>query len=363
MREDRAKVVSPAQPVAASRQPFAVELARFLLLTLAYLSLVPAVAWYLAYLELGDSRWWMFVLNSGAAYLFLPAPVVLVAGLLTRRWSLLIAALVPLLVAVTLFGPLLVPRALKAADVPDAAPRLSVMTFNVHAHNDEFDAAQAAILSSGADVVALQELSTELSERLRAGVAGTYPYFEYAPSPGGSGLGVLSRYPLAQLSRDSGWTAGRNPLGVLMSLPWGDTVLINVHNLSTSRTIGEWPAEIEDSMRQRERISNMITDFVSATPLPVVVVGDFNTTERSTAYRLLRENLSDAWLEAGFGLGHTFPGGPLAPTPFGLTPPSWLLRIDYVFYSPELTAFDARIGPWDGASDHRPVIAQLAWRE
>jgi endonuclease/exonuclease/phosphatase (EEP) superfamily protein YafD len=37
-----------------------------------------------------------------------------------------------------------------------------------------------------------------------------------------------------------------------------------------------------------------------------------------------------------------------------------MARIDYIFYSPDLQATAAWLGPWDGRSDHRPVIARLA---
>ncbi len=344
-----------------ARSPFAVELARFALVAIGYLSLLPALIWYLAYLRLGDDRWWMFVLNSGATYLFAPVPIVLVAASLTRRWGLVAAALVPAIVGLMVFGPLLVPRALKVGAVDANAPRLSVMTFNLHSHNDSPDAVLAAIVSAAADVVALQEISPAMADRLRLELQDRYPYAEIAAGVDGAGKGVLSRYPLEALGRAHGWFNTRSPQGVLLHLPWGDVALFNNHNTSTSRTLSEWPTEISDSMRQRERTSDMMVEFAAGSPLPVIALGDFNTTERSSAYLLMRKGFQDAWLEAGFGFGHTFPGGPLAPTPFGVSPPPWLLRIDYVFHTPELTAVDARIGPWDGISDHRPVVAVLAW--
>jgi endonuclease/exonuclease/phosphatase (EEP) superfamily protein YafD len=46
----------------------------------------------------------------------------------------------------------------------------------------------------------------------------------------------------------------------------------------------------------------------------------------------------------------------------GIDVPKWLIRIDYVFCSYDWQAIDARIGPWDGKSDHRPVIAEVALR-
>ncbi|MBX3143122.1 MAG: endonuclease/exonuclease/phosphatase family protein [Trueperaceae bacterium] len=343
------------------RPPFFVELLRFVLVGIGYLSLLPALAWYLAYIRLGDQIWWMFLVNSGATYLFAPVPIVLLAALLTRRWGLAVAALVPLIVGAMVFGQLLVPRSLKVQQVDPSAPRLSVMTFNVHAHNDAPDALVASILAAGADIVALQELSPSMTERVRNALRDEYPHFMIAAQVDSSGNGILSRYPFEQLTRAQGWSDTRSPHGVMVHLPWGDLVLFNNHNTSTSRSLGDWPTEIAESMRQRERVSESLVAFAAASPVPVIAVGDFNTTERSSAYDSMTQGFDDAWREAGFGFGHTFPGGPLAPTPFGFTPPPWLLRIDYVFFTRELTALDARIGPWDGTSDHRPVVAVLAW--
>src|SRR5690606_4990450 len=87
-----------------------------ILVVLGYLSLLPAVAWWVGHNYLGDSRWWMFVLNSVAPYLFLPVPVVMLAGLRWRRWGLLTASLVPAAVFVAMFGPALLPRQAKVED-------------------------------------------------------------------------------------------------------------------------------------------------------------------------------------------------------------------------------------------------------
>jgi endonuclease/exonuclease/phosphatase (EEP) superfamily protein YafD len=40
------------------------------------------------------------------------------------------------------------------------------------------------------------------------------------------------------------------------------------------------------------------------------------------------------------------------------------VRIDYLFTAGEIVCLDASVGPWDGVSDHRAVVATLAagWR-
>jgi endonuclease/exonuclease/phosphatase (EEP) superfamily protein YafD len=47
----------------------------------------------------------------------------------------------------------------------------------------------------------------------------------------------------------------------------------------------------------------------------------------------------------------------------GIPVPQWLIRIDYIFYSDGLTPLTAQVGPWDGVSDHRPVLVEVALDE
>ncbi|MCP4105920.1 MAG: hypothetical protein GY749_10350 [Desulfobacteraceae bacterium] len=74
--------------------------------------------------------------------------------------------------------------------------------------------------------------------------------------------------------------------------------------------------------------------------------------------------ISCSWHNAGTGFGHTFPGaasdGSARPVIVGIPAPKWLVRIDYIFHSEHWQTIAARTGPWDGCSDHRPVMATLA---
>jgi endonuclease/exonuclease/phosphatase (EEP) superfamily protein YafD len=78
--------------------------------------------------------------------------------------------------------------------------------------------------------------------------------------------------------------------------------------------------------------------------------------------------MHDAWRGAGFGLGHTFPGKPTPdvggsrPVFLGIPVPMWLVRIDHIFHSDSFVTIDAQVGPNDAGSDHRAVVATLAFR-
>lgn len=79
-------------------------------------------------------------------------------------------------------------------------------------------------------------------------------------------------------------------------------------------------------------------------PYPVIICGDFNDTPVSFAYRQISENMQDAFLQSGFGLGATY-----KPFPF--------IRIDYILlqeHSFEVTGFQ-RIS--NAGSDHYMIAA------
>jgi endonuclease/exonuclease/phosphatase family metal-dependent hydrolase len=68
-------------------------------------------------------------------------------------------------------------------------------------------------------------------------------------------------------------------------------------------------------------------------------------------YDLLTDHYSDTWLEAGNGMGYTYPAHPAIPP---------LIRIDYVFHDDAWTGVQARVWHDSARSDHHPVRVTLA---
>src|SRR5690242_2079089 len=60
---------------------------------------------------LGDSLWWLALVNTFVIWMFLPVPVVLLFSLLMRRRRLVIASLALLLIALLWLGPTYLPKA------------------------------------------------------------------------------------------------------------------------------------------------------------------------------------------------------------------------------------------------------------
>lgn len=92
-----------------------------------------------------------------------------------------------------------------------------------------------------------------------------------------------------------------------------------------------------------------ILEHVKTSPYPVVVCGDFNDTPVSYSYSLLSKNLTDSFLESGWGIGNTYIG----------KMPSF--RIDYIFHSPELKSEKYHTLP-ASISDHHGISATIFWK-
>ena len=79
---------------------------------------------------------------------------------------------------------------------------------------------------------------------------------------------------------------------------------------------------------------------------PTIVLGDLNATPGAAELRPLLERVRDSW-PADSGAGLTYPANQPAK------------RIDYVLLSPQLRVISESV-PGTLASDHRPVVAELA---
>jgi endonuclease/exonuclease/phosphatase (EEP) superfamily protein YafD len=310
--------------------------------------------WAIAHPFFGDHPWWMFAVNALAFYLFAPLPLVLLIAFSLRRLDIWLGAFVVFLLAVFLYGKLFLPRQASAASGEQS---IKVMTYNLLRYNEHTDAVTNAILASGADVVGLQELNPQVAKAIRQNLKIVYPYQQLDARDDSGGLGVISRYPL-RLSAEP--PPGNWLQIVSVSIGGKPVTLLNVHVESTNPS----PIQMmEATIAKRERQVRATMDFVAAHPGSLVMIGDFNSTLQNTTYQEVTRVLTDSWMEAGWGLGHTFPGvlssSSARLTIAGMDVPPWLIRIDYIFHSRHFHALDAQIGPWDGYSDHRPVIARL----
>ncbi len=346
-------------PVSKRWAGYAARTARRWLVAACWVYFTILFSWCLLYFASGDRISAVALINNLAVYLFFPVlPVAFVAPFLGRReiWA---GWIVAALVFGVLWGELFVPdlRARRTeADV------LTVMTYNVLARHAQTDPILDVILAEEPDVVFVQELNPQVARAFQAELQSQYPYQILEPRDDVIGMGVISRFPLRSTDQALSQEWVGDPQ--LISLDWqgNDILLINFH-MFPSGIGASW--QVEYVYRARESQARALADFVRTHVKegPVIAAGDANVTDLSDAYRILRLDLNDTWRDAGFGLGHTFPGSDIAgssrPRIAGRLVPMWLARIDYIFVSPQWMTIGSRMARFDGVSDHRGVVTEL----
>lgn len=126
-----------------------------------------------------------------------------------------------------------------------------------------------------------------------------------------------------------------------------DIIFSHLHNFDTQK-IEKHSKNIFSKLKQsfiRRAIQvGPIKEHIENCPYPSIVVGDFNDTPSSYAYRLMSRNLKDAFITSGKGLGTTYVGNY----------PSF--RIDYIFYHPDIEVHNYQTILKE-YSDHYPISA------
>ncbi len=319
-------------------------------LALLYAALV--IGWYIAYSLVGDGFWLLALVNGFAVYLFAPLPLVALLTVLARRRVTWVALLIVTLLFCGLFGGDLTPP-LPVAHADTESPALTVMTYNVLFTTTDATPIAANVTNADPDLIAFQELTPLLARQLEQEIGARYPYrTPLHPADCHAEVAVWSRYPLQVEPVDGDVLCRTCP--VVVDFDGRAVRVVNVH---------AWPftgldrGSVERSFCWRQEQIELILDTVEGQPEPLVILGDLNSTPTHEVYRTLSTHLVDAYREAGWGLGHTFPttGGRFWGVPY----PGRLVRIDHIFHSDHWRAEAAWVGEWDGFSDHRPVLARL----
>ncbi|HEX6166752.1 MAG TPA: endonuclease/exonuclease/phosphatase family protein [Acidimicrobiales bacterium] len=240
--------------------------------------------------------------------------------------------------------------------------RLAVATFNIHhgvGIDGGLDLARTAevIAGTGAALVGLQEVDRHWSARSD---------WEDQPARLAEGLGMEVVFGAAiDLARPDDPDAPRRQYGnALLSahpiVSWTSSLLPGTGEreprslLEAVVDVGGTTAQAAVTHLQNrapaERLvqARWVAEALATAAEPVVLLGDMNAQPGSSTLEVLTGGLVDAWSVAGAGAGLTFD----AATPHA--------RIDYVLTSPALVAGAAWVVP-GGASDHLPVVAELAW--
>lgn len=249
-----------------------------------------------------------------------------------------------------------------------AAPRISLLTYNVGLLRSGVEPVCRTILEQDADVVSLQEVPrNHRRAELQQCLAPTYDYFSYEAE-----FFLASRFPLGRLQpvpgfRYRGMHWGARSMRYAVISPLGELALYAVHPGSARPMFealagaGLWeqlqsPQVFGGYVRRPARVNveTRTLQFEAAFKQAraeqglVVVAGDTNLPSGHPLLRREPGRFVDGFRDVGRGFGYTFP----SDRPF--------LRIDRVFAAPPLMFTNWRIGCEAAASDHLCIRTELA---
>lgn len=226
-----------------------------------------------------------------------------------------------------------------------AMPDLRVMTFNTAAFYTSPDALVNYLAQSDVDIIALIELGELNGQVISEALLQDYPY-QVIRGKDVAGKAILSRYPI--VGQDVFTLRTQRPnLEAQVQVGQQTITVYAVHPPAPDEQRGlNFYVVDPDNGAEIDMLLQRVDALV-----PTLLLGDFNTTEHSPAYRHMRRaGLADAYRTAGFGFGDTYfvRGLPLT-------------RIDYIWHTPHLIPVYAHVGERLG-SDHAAVIADFRLR-
>ncbi|MFE9437918.1 endonuclease/exonuclease/phosphatase family protein [Streptomyces sp. NPDC006602] len=262
-------------------------------------------------------------------WLGVAVPVLLVLAVVRKSATALIAVLLPLVVWLNLFGGLLTDKAAGGGD-------LTVATHNVNADNPDPSGTARDVAASGADVVALEELTEAAVPTYEKALASTYKYHSVQGT-----VGLWSKYPLTGVKPVDiklGWTRA---MRATVTTPVGQ-VAVYVAHLPSVRV----KLEAGFTAHQRDKSADALGEAIADEKLTrVVLLGDLNGTMNDRSLNAVTSQMRSTQGAAGSGFGFSWPASfPMA-------------RIDQIMVKgiePESSWTLPETG-----SDHLPVAARV----
>ncbi|MDR6988489.1 vancomycin resistance protein VanJ [Paenarthrobacter nitroguajacolicus] len=228
------------------------------------------------------------VIESFLPWLGLVVVALLIEALLSRAWTGSIPAAAALVSWCLVFLPIMATGAGPASAAVasgETGSGWSVVTQNLRAGNPDASEAVEKLITSGADVVVLQELTGPTLERISPLMDRTFAYRQVSGT-----VGVWSRFPLSQgrpLALGLGWSRA---MSMQLESPDGPVQLYAVH----------LPSVRPGKVGNRNSGLTKLSGIVEADPSPrLLVVGDFNAATTDRSFGPLLATLDDA--RSGFG--------------------------------------------------------------
>lgn len=311
------------------------------------------------YTSLREQFWQLELTSVFAAWLYVPMLILLAVALVSRTKLGLVFLLAPMLIFVLEYGGQFTPNPRAVVAGAPGAHALQVMTFNAGMSDDRAGELRALLRTAQPDVVALQEVTSGMSRALATDLADLYPYRSFVLPGASTSLGLLSRHPIRE---EAAWTDWLGCQCQRVVIEWGGQpiTVINTHVWGPVMQL-EWTGVLPRMRTFQDGHQRLTFDkllgMVVTEANPVILAGDFNTTEQQANYVRATSVMRDAFAEGGWGFGFTYPNP--AAMEFGIGVP--LIRIDHIFYD----AHWRTAHTWTdaiGGSDHLSVSTEL-WRQ
>ena len=236
---------------------------------------------------------------------------------------------------------------------------ISVMSFNVRLFNlynwidnDEIlNDIKSFVNDENPDVINIQEFRSTKDFSL-----DKYPYKHSSLSDGKTSYGLASFSKLPIVNQGVILSENSSAIAIYIDIKkYRDTIrFYNIHlksfkleselQIISENTSDKILNVFDNTFKIQENQSEIISKHIKQSPYKVVVSGDFNNTAYSYVYKLLKDDLVDAFDSAGSGFGSTYN--------FKYFP----MRIDFIlmdnsFRINEFKTFDKNL------SDHFPIIS------
>ncbi|WP_425581992.1 endonuclease/exonuclease/phosphatase family protein [Streptosporangium fragile] len=273
------------------------------------------------------------LLETFLPWLGLAAPVLLCVALLRRSAVAAVSSVLPAAVWAVLFGGLLLPD----GQSREAAYDLTALQHNVGEENPDHAGTARALAGVGADLIALEELTSDALPVYEAVLTPGHPHRVAAGT-----VGLWSRHPIVDFRsvdiRPADITADwRRGLRATVRTPSGD-IAVYVAHLPSVRV--RWPDGFSTGRRD-ESAAALGAALAAEERETVVLLGDFNGTLDDRGLAPVTSRMTPAKEGFGFSWPAAFP----------------LARIDHV-----MTRGATPVTTWTlpaTGSDHLPVAARI----
>jgi endonuclease/exonuclease/phosphatase (EEP) superfamily protein YafD len=282
----------------------------------------------------GGFHWFLDLFNHFQAQYFCILLLATIALACMRRLRLALIAFALLLIPGFHLAPLYLP-----ARVDGDGPRLRVASFNILTHNSRYSDTVSWIRTTEPDFIYLPE-ANEAWETGIAPLGDIYPHKVDVFITGNFGFSFKSKHRLVRHEIHPLGSMEIPLLEAVVSTPHGEVTVFGAHPVPP--VTGFWANERDTYLKD-------FSEIVSKTRGHLVILGDLNATRWSHSLKpFFAQGIRDT------ADGHGFSATWMRENPLMAVP------IDHIFER----GFAGTIKRWTGpalGSDHRPVVADLAW--